>query len=187
VSADIKQTMPRGRIGRVIIRRENQSDRAAVDAVTSEAFQDPGGDREAIETKLLRELRLDVGWLPPFSMVAVDEDQILGHVVCTRGWIGDIGALGLGPISVLPRYQRQAIGQALMHSIIGAADAAGEPLIALLGDRDFYRRFGFVPAEQLGIAAPDPSWGQHFMVRTLTDCPPSITGTFRYAAPFAAL
>lgn len=171
----------------VIIRREISSDYAAVEAVTSAAFQDPGGDQEPIETKLLRALRLDAGWLPAFSMVAVDGDQILGHVVCTRGWIGDIGALGLGPISVLPRHQRQAIGQALMHAILGAADAAGEPFIALLGDRDFYGRFGFVPAEQLGVTAPDPSWGQNFMVRTLTDCPPSITGTFRYAAPFEAL
>jgi putative acetyltransferase len=174
-------------LNRVIIRRETQSDRAAVEAVTSTAFQDPGSDQEPVETKLLRELRVDVGWLPAFSMVAVDQDQILGHVVCTRGWIEDIGALGLGPISVPPRYQRQTIGQALMHAIIGAADAAGEPLIALLGDPNFYSRFGFLPAEQLGIAAPDPSWGQNFMVRTLTDCPPSITGTFQYAAPFAAL
>lgn len=172
---------------RVIIRREIQSDHGAVEAVTSAAFQDPAGDTEPIETKLLRALRRDAGWLPAFSMVAVDEDQILGHVVCTRGWIGDMGALGLGPISVLPQHQRQTIGQALMHAILGAADAAGEPLIALLGDRDFYGRFGFVAAGQIGVTAPDPSWGQHFMVRTLTDCPPSITGTFRYAAPFAAL
>jgi putative acetyltransferase len=171
----------------VIIRRETESDHEAVEAVTSAAFQDPGGGPEPIETKLLRALRLDDGWLPAFSMVAVDEEQILGHVVCTRGWVGDIRALGLGPISVLPQHQRQAIGRALMYAIVGAADAAGEPFIALLGGRDFYGRFGFVPAEQVGITAPGRSWGQHFMVRTLTDCPPSITGTFRYAAPFAAL
>jgi hypothetical protein len=43
-----------------------------------------------------------------------------------------------------------------MHAIIPAADAAGEPLIALRGDPHFYRRFGFVEASRLGIAAPDP-------------------------------
>jgi putative acetyltransferase len=120
-------------------------------------------------------------------MVAIRDDRIVGHVVCTRGWVGEMSALGLGPISVLPDHQRQGTGQALMHAIIGAADASGEPLIALLGDRHFYGRFGFVAASRLGIAAPDPGWGTHFQVRTLTDCPRSITGTFRYAGPFADL
>ena len=40
---------------------------------------------------------------------------------------------------------------------IGAADAAGEPLIALRGDPRFYIRFGFVPASELGVDAPDPA------------------------------
>jgi putative acetyltransferase len=84
---------------------------------------------------------------------------IAGHVVCTRGWVGDLAALGLGPISVVPDHQRRGIGQALMHAIIGAADAAGEPLIALLGDQGFYGRFGFVEASRMGILAPDPAWG----------------------------
>jgi putative acetyltransferase len=75
----------------------------------------------------------------------------------------------------------------MMHAILRAADAAGEPLIALLGDRCFYSRFGFIPASQLGIDAPNPEWGEHFHVRLLTDCPPSVTGAFRYAAPFASL
>ena len=72
-----------------------------------------------------------------------------------------------------------------MHAVIGAADAAGEPLIALLGDPRFYIRFGFVPASELGVEAPDPAWAEHFQVRTLTDCPPVVAGAFRYAAPFA--
>jgi predicted N-acetyltransferase YhbS len=43
-----------------------------------------------------------------------------------------------------------------MHAVIGAADAAGEPLIALLGDQRLYGRFGFVQASRMGILAPDP-------------------------------
>ena len=74
-----------------------------------------------------------------------------------------------------------------MHAVIGAADAAGEPLIALLGDQRFYGRFGFVEASPMGILGPDPAWGAHFQVRRLTDCPSSIAGTFRYAAPFEDL
>ena len=171
----------------VIIRREIAEDLGSVDAVTSAAFAVGGGVVEPPETRLLRSLRRDSGWIPTLSMVAVDDERIVGHVVCTRGWVGTTAALGLGPISVLPSDQRRGIGEGMMHAVIGAADAAGEPLIALLGDPHFYGRFGFIPASRLGIGAPSPEWGAHFQVRPLTDWRPSVTGTFAYAAPFASL
>lgn len=168
----------------MIVRREVAEDRAAVAAVTSAAFAVQGGE-EPVETRLLRALRRDAGWIPALSMVALGDEDVVGHVVCTRGHVGDLDALGLGPISVLPAWQGRGVGTALMHAIIGAADAAGEPLIALLGDPGFYGRFGFVPASRLGIEAPDPAWGEHFQARALTDCPSRVAGAFRYAAPFA--
>jgi putative acetyltransferase len=171
----------------VVIRRETLEDRATVDVVTSAAFGQAEGGQPPSETALIRALRRDAGWIDKLSLVAVRNERIVGHVVCTRGWVGEVAALGLGPISVLPTHQRQGTGHALMHSIIAAADAAGEVLIALLGDPGFYRRFGFVEASRLGVAPPDPGWGSHFQVRPLTDYRSSVTGTFRYAAPFADL
>lgn len=159
-------------------------DRPAVEAVISAAFGHPGSNEPPPETALIQALRRDVAWIEALSMVATRGRRIVGHVVCTRGWVGELSALGLGPISVLPAYQRQGTGQALMHAVIGAADAAGEALIALLGDHRFYGRFGFVEASRLGVVAPSSEWGAHFQVRTLTECPTSIAGTFRYAAPF---
>ena len=168
----------------MVIRRETPGDRPAVDAVISAAFGRPGSDQPPPETALVQALRRDVGWIEPLSLLATCDQRIVGHVVCTRGWVGELAALGLGPISVVPDHQRRGIGQALMHAVIGAADAAGEPLIALLGDQRFYGRFGFVEASRMGVLAPDPAWGAHFQVRMLTDCSSSIAGTFRYAAPF---
>ena len=66
-----------------------------------------------------------------------------------------------------------------MHAVIGAADAAGEPLIALLGDQRFYRRFGFVEASRMGILAPDPAWARTFR------CGCSRTARRRSPARFA--
>jgi putative acetyltransferase len=74
-----------------------------------------------------------------------------------------------------------------MHAVLGAADALGEPLVALLGEPGFYGRFGFVTAASLDIAAPDPAWGNYFQVRTLTAYTPELTGTFRYADAFSAV
>lgn len=171
----------------MLIRRETQPDMPAVARVTTEAFRQGSGAPEPVETALLGRLRADDGWLPALSLVAVDVDAVIGHVVCCRGFVDDAPALGLGPISVLPGRQGGGVGHALMHAILGAADATGEALVALLGDVFFYRRFGFVAASDLGISAPDPAWGEHFQVRALAMWTADLTGTFRYAAPFAEL
>jgi putative acetyltransferase len=44
-----------------------------------------------------------------------------------------------------------------------------------------------VAASELGIEAPDPSWGAHFQARALTAYDPSLRGPFAYAAPFRGL
>lgn len=168
----------------MIIRREAPSDVAAARAVQVAAFRRPDNDDEPIEARLLDELRACDGWLPALSIVAVVDDTVVGHVVTTRGFVGDVPALGLGPIGVLPSHQHHGVGLALMHAAIGAADALDEPLIALLGSTVYYARYGFVAATTLGITAPDPAWGAHFQVRTLTAYRPDVRGQFRYASPF---
>jgi putative acetyltransferase len=120
-------------------------------------------------------------------LVAVENNEVNGHVVCTRGYVGSAPALGLGPLGVRPDLQKSGVGQALMHAVIGAADALDEPAILLLGHQDYYPRFGFRPATELGIIPPDPAWGAHFQVRTLAAYTPSLRGEFRYAAPFSRL
>jgi len=74
-----------------------------------------------------------------------------------------------------------------MHAVLAAAEALDEPLVALLGAPGYYGRFGFVPAAGEGIAAPDPRWGDHFQVRWLAAARGSLSGPFRYAAPFDEL
>lgn len=170
----------------MLIRRETPEDRAAVRRVLAEAFADP--DRpgtEPVEVGLVDALRADPGWLPALSLVATDPggDEVVGYVLGTRGRIGSTAAVGLAPLAVRPQHHRVGIGAALMHAVLGAADALDEPFVALLGDVGYYRRFGFRPAADHRIDAPDPAWGEHFQVRALSACRP-VTGTFRYAAPF---
>ena len=174
----------------VIIRRERESDIAAIRTVTAEAFRraehsTPPVEPDGVpgEATLVGWLRADPAWIPELSLVAIVDDQVAGHVVCTRAGLGDRPVLGLGPLSVVPGLQRSGIGSALMHAVLGAAEAVGEPLVALLGDPGFYRRFGFVPAAALGVRAPDPAWGDFFQVRTFAGYG-GETGVFRYADPF---
>lgn len=107
-------------------------------------------------------------------------------MVCTRGHVDGSPALGLGPIGVRPDRQRRGVGGALMHAVLGAADALDESLVALLGDPGYYERYGFRVSSQYGIAPPDPGWGTSFQIRTLSAYRP-LTGTFAYPAPFDRL
>jgi putative acetyltransferase len=174
----------------VLIRRECRGDVEAIDSVTAAAFRDaphsappvePGGDPG--EVTLLSWLRGDPAWIPVLSLVAVENGLVVGHVVCTRAQVDDQPALGLGPLSVLPGRQRAGIGSALMHAVLGAADALDERLVGLVGEPTYYRRFGFVSAQSTGVTAPQPAWGDYFQVRRLTRSA-GETGRFRYAAPF---
>lgn len=171
----------------MLIRRELADDAGAVRDVVAAAFA-RAAEQIPVEVTLLDELRADDGWLPALSLVAVDpaDGQVIGHVVGTRGSVGAGPALGLGPLAVRPDRQRRGVGQALMHAVLGAADALDEPLVALLGEPGYYRRFGFRPAARYGIAAPDPRWGDYFQIRPLSAyCP--VAGTFTYAEPFTRL
>ena len=71
-----------------------------------------------------------------------------------------------------------------MHAVLGAADALGEPLVALLGDPAYYRRFGFRLSHEYQITPPEPEWRPYFQVRVLTGYRPSVRGLFAYAEPF---
>ena len=170
------------------IRREIASDVAAVHDVHRAAF---GSDEEVdpVEVGLLARLRDDDAWLPRLSLVATAGDRVVGHVTCTRAVVGPErhALLGLGPLGVAPAVQGRGVGSALMHAVLGAAEACDEPLVGLLGAPAYYRRFGFVRSTDRAIGPPDAGWGDAFQVRTLTAHTPDIRGPFRYARPFEEL
>ena len=116
-------------------------------------------------------------------MAVTPAGEVIGHVLCTRGHVGAGPALGVGPLTVRPDHQRRGVGSALMHAIIGAADALGEPLIALLGDPAYYSRFGFRASTEYQVTPPRPQWGPHFQVRALAGYQPALHGTFAYPEP----
>jgi putative acetyltransferase len=169
----------------VLIRRELPADAEAVRGVLAAAFADPAApQRRPVEVRLVDALRTRVEWLPPLALVAEVDGRIAGYVVCTRAWVGEQPALGLGPLAVTPAAQRTGVGSALMHAVLGGADALGEPLVALVGHLEYYPRFGFRPATDLGVTAPAAEWGAAFQARTLTAYHPGLRGEFRFAPPF---
>jgi predicted N-acetyltransferase YhbS len=174
----------------LLLRNETPADRETILALTAEAFAiSPvtglAVEGKPVEVEMLRQLFECEEYLPDFSVVAELAGEVVGHVISTRGWVGDYGLLGLGPIGVTPRLQRHGIGTALMNNTIARANAAGEGGIALLGSTEYYSRFGFVPAASFGVLPPDEAWGDHFQLLPLALWPGGVHGTFRYAAPLA--
>ncbi|WP_062347902.1 GNAT family N-acetyltransferase [Herbidospora yilanensis] len=169
----------------MLIRREAPDDVAAIREVVRRAFAGPDVP-DPVESPLVDELRADAGWIPALSMVAEIGGAVAGHVVCTRADLGGAPALGLGPLAVAPEWQRRGVGLALMHAVLGAADALGEPVVVLLGSPDYYSRYGFRPASDLGIVSPDPQWGRYFQARPLSAYR-GEKGPFAYAEPFSRL
>jgi predicted N-acetyltransferase YhbS len=175
----------------LILRSEQPADRPALLALAAAAFAvSPATglpvEGEPEEVELLARLFECREYLPGFSIVAELSGEIVGHVISTRGWVGELELLGLGPICVVPRLQRHGIGTALMKETIARANAAGERGIALLGSQDYYSRFGFVTSTSLGVEAPRPEWAAHFQLLPLAVWPGGVSGTFRYAAPFGS-
>ncbi|MGB3413504.1 MAG: N-acetyltransferase [Microbacteriaceae bacterium] len=137
----------------LVIRPEQERDRPQILKVTRDAFLNlyEGAPAEPIEPVLLDWIWASEEYLPQFSLLAEINGTIVAHAIATRGWVGQIPALGLGPISVLPEFQRMGIGAALLAAIEEQARSEQEPLIALLGSTDYYPKFGYESAATHGI------------------------------------
>ena len=144
------------------------------------AFTSPGRDGGE-EVQIVR-TTWTLGAAPSeLDLVAVSGEEIAGHVIAARGRLGEREALGLAPLAVAPHRQRQGVGSALVVELLLRAQAAGSPLVLLLGAPRYYGRFGFEPASRWGIhyagvAPDDPA----FQVRRLQGFDSSWRGTFRY-------
>ena len=176
----------------MIVREQRADDYAAILHVYAEAFrrprfrppQNPGS--VAPEVGLFEALWEAGDVIPEFSFAAVTDGEVVGHVTASRATVAADPVVAVGPIGVVPDHQGTGIGSALMAALLSAADAAGVPLIALLGAPQYYSRFGFRPAEEFGVLSPEPEWGDAFQARPLTAYTESVAGPFRYASAFSS-
>lgn len=176
----------------MIVREQQADDYEAIRHVYAEAFrrprfrppQDPGS--VPTEVGLFEELWAAGDTIPKLSFTALTDAAVIGHVTASKATVDTDPVVAVGPIGVLPDHQGTGIGSALMEALLAAADAAGVPLIGLLGAPEYYSRFGFRPATELGVLPPEPEWGDAFQARTLTAYTASVAGPFRYASAFSS-
>jgi len=124
------------------IRNETISDMEAISKVTIAAFQNLAISNHT-EQFIINALR-DANALT-LSLVAEVDGKVVGHIAFSPITISD-GSLnwyGLGPISVLPEYQKQGIGKSLILKGLSLLKDMGGQGCALVGAPNYYKRFGF--------------------------------------------
>ena len=153
----------------ITIRREQRRGEDAIRAVNEKAFgQPPDG----------------------LSLAAVSGRQIVGHILFTPVVLQTAhethGGMGLAPMAVLPEHQHQGIGSHLVKAGSEILRTDGCPFVILVGDPEYYPRFGFVPASKHGFVCqwekiPDEA----FMVMILDEkTMAGVSGTARYRPEF---
>ena len=126
----------------IVIRNETKSDIEAISEITKAAFETLAVSNQT-EQFIIDALR-DANALT-ISLVAAIGKKVVGHVAFSPVTISDgsLGWYGLGPISVLPELQKQAIGKSLIHEGLSSLKSLGAKGCILVGDPGYYERFGF--------------------------------------------
>ncbi|GAB2644684.1 GNAT family N-acetyltransferase [Kribbella swartbergensis] len=154
-------------------RAETRADIETIRDLTRQAFG------RQFEVDFLDALRADpVAWIDGLSFVATVDDRPVAHALLTRCHVGDTPVLSLGPVAVLPSYQRQGAGSAAIIAALGTARDRGEHAVLVLGHAEYYPRFGFRQATGFGIHHPQYD-GPNLMALSLTGAP-LPAGDLRY-------
>ena len=126
----------------MIIRPETIEDIEAIFSLTTEAFKSKSFS-DGSESGIIDKLRSD-GDLK-LSLVAVDQSEVVGHAAFSPVTIENVDDnwFGLGPISVLPNRQRTGIGTRLINEGFRLLKKQKAKGIVLVGDPDYYGKFGF--------------------------------------------
>ncbi len=135
------------------IRQTTEADLNDILSVERAAF------KRDIEANLTAALLADPSAEPRLSLVASVDNQPVGHILFTKGTLTnhpDIALSFLAPLAVIPQFQRQGIGGALINKSLELLAEANVDLIVVLGHPTYYPKFGFKPAFKVGLEPTYP-------------------------------
>ncbi len=164
------------------IREEQSEDVPVIREVNERAFGQPK------EADVVDELRRNCNDL--LSLVAVAQDQVVGHILFSPATIESedriVRGVGLAPMAVLPEYQRKGVGAELIRTGITRLESKGCPFVIVLGHAEYYPRFGFEPASRYRVRSEWEVPDDAFMILILNKSEmQGISGLARYRPEFA--
>jgi putative acetyltransferase len=157
----------------MIIRHERASDIDAIFTVTKAAFEDHPISNHT-EQFIINALRAAKAL--SLSLVAEVDDQVVGHIAFSPVTISDGSEnwYGIGPVSVLPEFQKRGYGKALINEGLALLKASGGQGCMLVGDPGYYERFGFRNLPELSLEGVPPEnflglpFGKHIPLGAVT-------------------
>ena len=172
------------------IRLEHPDDYNTILQLTYEAFLtlDYPGRRRLDEHYLIHLLQGSPFIIQELCFVAEQNGEIVGHILYTKSEIlcpdnTIIDTITFGPLSVLPEFQKQGIGAALVHHSIEKAQELGYGAVLITGVSDYYPKLGFKRARDYGLTLPDGTADDSFMAYELKPDYLIGGGTFRFLPP----
>lgn len=166
------------------IRSEKPEDYQSIYNVNKLAF------KGEVEAKLVDNLRKTKGFIPELSLVAIKDGEVIGHILFSVIHIQtnskSVPVLGLAPMAVLPKHQKQGIGSTMVREGLTICKELGYKAVILVGHPDYYPRFGFSPAKEKGLKLPFDAPDEAFMVfEIIPQALAGIKGTVVYPSEFA--
>jgi putative acetyltransferase len=144
----------------MIIRHEKASDIEAIFKITKAAFADHPYSNNT-EQFIINALRAanDLS----LSLVAEVDGKVIGHIAFSPVTFSDGSQnwYGVGPVSVLPEFQRKGTGKSLINEGLALLKALGAQGCVLVGDPQYYERFGFRNQPDLSLEGVPP---ENFLV-----------------------
>ncbi len=163
---------------------ETPEDYAAIGEVNLLAF-----GRE-VEARLVENLRRSPDFIPGLSLVAVQDGEVVGHILFSPLAIetesATTRALALAVLSVRPELQKQGIGSDLVRDGLERCRSLGHRIVVVVGHAEYYPRFGFSSARAKGLETPFPVPDEAFMVLGLVPgALDGVSGLVKYPSAFA--
>ncbi len=138
----------------MIIRQAVAADYPAIYQLVQQAFK-TAQVSDGTEQDFVEALRKSPGFLPELEFVAEENGELIGHVMLTKRGIetvtGEHGILLLAPLSVAFAHRNQEIGGRLMQTAFDKALTLDHTAVFLVGNPDYYKRYGFHSAADFGI------------------------------------
>lgn len=130
-----------------MIRHAKPADHAAIREVVAAAFA------KTDEADLIERLRADGDVV--FELVAEEDGAIVGHILYSRLWADSVNLYAaLAPLAVRPDLQRTGLGKKLTQASIDTAREFGAHAVIVLGNPEYYPKFGFTPEATAQVKAP---------------------------------
>ncbi len=165
----------------IIIRQEQPADFAQSENVVREAFWNvyrPG----CHEHFVLHQLRKQDCFVNDLTFVCEIDNKIVGVIAYSKGKLKTttttFDVLTFGPLAVLPEYQKQGYGKSLVLATMSFARERGYPIVLICGDQNYYAKFGFEPAQKLGITLANTSGETPFFLARKLDLDFDVQGEF---------